>query len=79
MADTLESLAARVDFIEKWLAIPVVHLPGYVVPVLEPEAPAAEVEAEAEVETPVLVTEEPTNAEGNSQSEQLPVLDGQAQ
>lgn len=36
MADTLESLAARVSFLEQWMAIPAVHLPGYVPP--EPEA-----------------------------------------
>lgn len=57
MENTLESLAARVDFLERWIAVPVCHLPGYVAPEVE----------------------ETTNAEGNSQGEQLPVLDGKAE
>lgn len=68
MENTLEELAGRVAFLEMWLNIPAVHLPGYA-----PSENASPEVAQAEPE------QESTNAEGTSQSEQLPVLDGEAQ
>lgn len=49
MTDTIESLAARVSFLESWIQVPIIHLPGYVAPV-SIETPV----------TPELVPVEPT-------------------
>lgn len=40
--DTLESLAARVAFLEQWAQIPVQHLPGYVAPAVPEVAQVVE-------------------------------------